>query len=348
MIGLFSVRSILKKSLSFSMERKIDDIKASRINDKRCIESSFIYLVILQVLRRSNRQIGTRLKYLHFIGCSNIRNAFHWLKLFFDLKIQKISFLFPMAQAEAIRDHWDDFSTAYEAYNTRFTIQGARVLHENMQLETATSVLEIACASGIGTLDLLKYVQPTCSIVSTDYSTTMLAQAKKRLQGPLLQKAPQLQLKQANSEDLTEIATASMDRYVASLCLQLVNDPDAMLRESRRVLKKGGLAGFTIWGRPDHSLMFPPTHKNFEFGQDLDSVRQRFTTAGFDKIMIWPFMTISELWDPKSLLDMVDPINGEEEQTEERQLRLATMQKHLDDGKPLGLETYIIIATVSN
>ena len=118
--------------------------------------------------------------------------------------------------------------------------------------------------------------------------------------------------------------------------------------ESRRVLKKGGLAGFTIWGRRENALMFPPTHKSFEFGQDLDIVRQRFTTAGFDKIMIWPFMTISELWDPKSLLDMVDPINGEEEQTEERQLRLATMQKQLDDGKPLGLETYIIIATVSN
>ncbi|KAG3231962.1 hypothetical protein PI124_g22944, partial [Phytophthora idaei] len=62
-----------------------------------------------------------------------------------------------------------------------------------------------------------------------------------------------IKFKEANGHDLAEIATGSMDRYVASLCLQLAPDPDAMLREAKRVLTSDGIAGFTIWGSPERS-----------------------------------------------------------------------------------------------
>lgn len=256
--------------------------------------------------------------------------------------------------AESIRDYWDDFSEAYEKLNEKLTIQCARTMHSHLQLEKATSILEIACASGIGTQDILKYVsKEDCQILSTDYSTKMIEQFKVRMKDQLQQIEQVVKVAQANSEQLVGIPDASKDRYIASLCLQLVNDPDAMLREAQRVLKKGGLAGFTIWGRPEHSLMFPPTHKNFEFGKDISNVRKRFREAGFDRVTIWPFMMIAELWDASSLLDMIDPpLNNAHDPTAEeleaRKARLEKMQHHLDSGNPLGLETYIIIASVSS
>ncbi|RLO10987.1 hypothetical protein DYB28_009611, partial [Aphanomyces astaci] len=50
------------------------------------------------------------------------------------------------------------------------------------------------------------------------------------------------------AQDL-KLPDASVDRYISTLVLQLVPDPDAMLRESHRVLGSGGVAGFVIWGQ---------------------------------------------------------------------------------------------------
>ena len=163
-------------------------------------------------------------------------------------------------------------------------------------------------------------------------------------------------------QDLTDIATGSIDRYVASLCLQLTPDPDALLCEASRVLTADGIAGFTIWGSPDRSGNFVIStaankelgfdenvteHPNFAMGKNLAALRQRFRTAGFKRVQMWPFQCVVELWSGEEFAkfqEKMSCLDDNELQTK----RFAVIQRMADEwlakGTPIGLETYIILA----
>lgn len=61
---------------------------------------------------------------------------------------------------------------------------------------------------------------------------------------------------QANSEDLQYFPSCTFDVYLASMSLMLVDHPELMIKESYRVLKPKGKAGFTIWGRKDKCPLY--------------------------------------------------------------------------------------------
>ncbi|KAI9993189.1 hypothetical protein PInf_015260 [Phytophthora infestans] len=199
------------------------------------------------------------------------------------------------------------------------TLQCSQQMHSHMQLDHAHDVLEVAAAGGLGSLDIVQYllvgrstlpedIKKTLTV--TDLSPVMVGLAEKNLSGAGTENV-EIKCKKANGQNLTEVATGSVDRYVAGLCLQLTPDPDAMLREASRVLTADGIAGFTIWGSPDRSGMFtiiPAVNKElgfeenagkhsfFTLGKDLLSLRKRFALAGFKNVQIWPCQCVVELW----------------------------------------------------
>ncbi|EEY56369.1 uncharacterized protein PITG_09888 [Phytophthora infestans T30-4] len=144
-------------------------------------------------------------------------------------------------------------------------------------------VLEVAAAGGLGSLDIVQYLLVGRSTLPEDIKKTLTVTDLS----PVMV-----------GQNLTEVATGSVDRYVAGLCLQLTPDPDAMLR-------------FTIWGSADRSGMFtiiPAVNKElgfeenagmhsfFTLGKDLLSLRKRFALAGFKNVQIWPCQCVVELW----------------------------------------------------
>ena len=62
--------------------------------------------------------------------------------------------------------------------------------------------------------------------------------------------------KNGNAEDLKEVANDSVDAYIASLVIHLTPDPNKLLQEALRVLKKGGRIGFTVLGKSQNSSIF--------------------------------------------------------------------------------------------
>uniref|UniRef100_K3WC83 Methyltransferase domain-containing protein n=2 Tax=Globisporangium ultimum (strain ATCC 200006 / CBS 805.95 / DAOM BR144) TaxID=431595 RepID=K3WC83_GLOUD len=209
------------------------------------------------------------------------------------------------AKIAAVRQRWNDTAARYaETANKRVTLQCAVEMHSHMQLDSACTVLEVAAGPGMGTLDIVRRLSSgndTTStgkkqLIVTDLSPEMVKIAQERLANAGSERLD-VKVMEANGQDLEEISTASMDRFVSSLCLQLTPDADAMLREAKRVLKPNGLAGFTIWGRPECSGLFiidsafnkeigmsdGAPHPNFELGRDLVALRKRFAAAGFSE-----------------------------------------------------------------
>ena len=85
----------------------------------------------------------------------------------------------------------------------------------------------------------------------------------------------------------------------------LVDDPAKQLSEAYRVLKSGGRAGFTVWGRRENCQTFAlfddvledmgliksderaVTDACYKFGMNLQLTRQLFEDAGFKRLRMW-------------------------------------------------------------
>ncbi|KDO30781.1 hypothetical protein SPRG_04682 [Saprolegnia parasitica CBS 223.65] len=70
----------------------------------------------------------------------------------------------------------DDSVYTAEA-NKTLTIQGSRVLHTHMNLDTATRMLEFG--AGAGTEDILSRLSPHATLLITDLAPAMLPRLKR-------------------------------------------------------------------------------------------------------------------------------------------------------------------------
>lgn len=267
-----------------------------------------------------------------------------------------------MTDAQAF---WDSFADSYEGCNLKITIQGSKVLHSHMKLDTCDSILEVACGPGIGTLDYLQY-NDSCKVVATDFSDNMIEKAKKTLCNKIKTRG-NITIESANGMALNNFQNDQFDRYISGLCLQLIPDADAMLRECRRVLKPDGIAGFTIWGEEKNSGLFSiltkadalsgnpnatgASHPNFDLGRDVSKLKERFNNAGFSNFRLWPFWDIGAIQTAEEYVDFFLPImgrkfenEGDEIQTKRKQEMLRLANEYLLQGKPIALEVYLILA----
>ncbi|KAG6610841.1 Mitochondrial Carrier (MC) Family [Phytophthora cinnamomi] len=275
-----------------------------------------------------------------------------------------------------MRKNWSNFAAVYtETANKSMTLQCAQHLHSFMQLDGAQNVLEIAAGAGLGSLDVAQRMLHGRSelhhgakrtFTVTDLSPVMIRMAEENLR-TVNTSIIEINCREANGQDLAEVAAGCVDRYIASLCLQLAPDPDAMLREANRVLTPDGIAGFTIWGSPDRSGNFTinaaankelgleentAEHSNFAMGRDLPALRRQFAEAGFKHVQIWPFQCVVELWSGKQFAKLhLDMFPLEDGQEELRARRFSVVERMANEwlakGAPIGLETYIIVARPS-
>ncbi|KAG3064639.1 hypothetical protein PI124_g22394 [Phytophthora idaei] len=266
-----------------------------------------------------------------------------------------------------VKDNWNKFAVRFtETANKRMTLQCSQHLHSHMQLDIAHNVLEVAAGAGLSSLDAVQYLLDGWSklpddtkrtFTVTDLSPVMVDLAEKNLSG-VGTETVEIKCKEANGQDLTEVATGTVDRYIASLCLQLAPGPDDLLLEASRVLTADGSAGFTIWGSPARSGMFTITAAaNKELGLEENAAStptspwrktyQRCAAAGFKNVQIWAYQCVVELWSGEDFAKFhqeVHPLEDEELKVK----RLAIVKRMGDEwlakGAPIGLETYIILA----
>ena len=129
------------------------------------------------------------------------------------------------------KQFWQRFSTIYARFMSNAAPTYAEACRRIKPLIDGLDVLEIACGTGQFTAPLASSAK---SYLATDYSGRMLAKAKRRAAAPGLS---------FSEQDATALSLqdGSFDAVVIGNALHIMPDPDAAMREIRRVLRPGSL-----------------------------------------------------------------------------------------------------------
>ena len=164
-----------------------------------------------------------------------------------------------------------------------------------LDLEPGSSVLELACGTGILTRVLRDRLPKTIRLVATDLNEPMIANAATKFT-----QNDGIEWKQADASSLP-FDDESFDAVVCQFGMMFVPDKARAAREARRVLKRGGVFLFSVWdsleqnplGRIPHetiSTFFekdPPMFYEVPFGyHNHEEIRRVLEAEGFSDVRV--------------------------------------------------------------
>jgi ubiquinone/menaquinone biosynthesis C-methylase UbiE len=106
-------------------------------------------------------------------------------------------------------------------------------------------VLDLACGTGLVTLDAARRVSPHGKVLGTDLSGQMVEVARRRA---LEQQLTNVSFQRMDAETL-DLPDATFDVVLCALGLMYLPDPPRAVHEWLRVLKPGGRLAIAVWGK---------------------------------------------------------------------------------------------------
>ncbi len=202
------------------------------------------------------------------------------------------------------RERWERVAPGWSA--AREPMQRAaegvsRWLLQAIAPQPGQTVLELAAGPGDTGLLAAKMIAPDGKAIVTDFADEMGAIARAR--------AAELQLDNVEARQMEaewiDLPAASVDGVLCRWGYMLVADPEAALRETRRVLRPGGRVALAVWDAPAHNPWLavvgreavragvyppadpaqPPEPGPFALA-DRERVEELLLTAGFDDAVL--------------------------------------------------------------
>ena len=156
----------------------------------------------------------------------------------------------PEAFRAESRDRWERAAAGWEATRERLQRDAAPVtdwLLDAAGLRPGPTVLEVAAGAGETGLQAAGRVAPGGRAIITDGAEAMVAAVERRAAELGL---ADVEVRPMEAEWL-DLPAASVDALLCRWGLMLLADPEAALREWRRVLRPGGRLALAAWAAPD-------------------------------------------------------------------------------------------------
>ena len=200
---------------------------------------------------------------------------------------------------------WERSARSYHNFWTRLTNQAIEPLLSVVQRGDTAHLLDVA--TGAGNVAQAA-VGKGARVVGVDFSTAMLAQARKQY--------PDIHFCEGDAEALP-FADNSFDAVVINFGLLHFGQPEQALTETYRVLRPGRRIGFTVWATPEVAIGFQimlraiETHGDsnvplpegppfFHFSDPVESERT-LRTIGFTNPSITEVQQMWQLSSPDDL-----------------------------------------------
>jgi SAM-dependent methyltransferase len=275
-------------------------------------------------------------------------------------------------QREESQRRWANTAAGWirqQAMMRKATAPVSQWLVEALRPQPGHRVLELAAGLGETGFLAAELIKPGGTLVSSDGSQEMLEGARERARELGLDNV-EFQLLDAEWIDLP---VATMDGALCRWGFMLMTDPDAGMRETRRVLRPGGRLALATWTRPDqnpwasvparelvargHVPAPEPGAPGMFAMADADALAARLENAGFSEVEVQPlefsfsFPTLQAWWE--SQLDLSPTLRPTLEGLEpaEAQATRAAIEEqltpHVRDGSEVVMPACTLVASAS-
>jgi ubiquinone/menaquinone biosynthesis C-methylase UbiE len=154
--------------------------------------------------------------------------------------------------AEWRDDHLPSFFARWHHQNESLLQETTAAIIEEAAVTQGLTVLDVACGSGIPSLEVARVVGSSGSVTATDPSPIMIAALEENAQQRGL---TNLVAVQTSATELP-FPPASFDAATCQLGVMFFPDVLAGLQRIREVLRPGGRAAFVAWGPAEENAFF--------------------------------------------------------------------------------------------
>lgn len=210
----------------------------------------------------------------------------------------------PDEQRAGILDGWEQAAAGWGRRAQRVRDWGMPVstwMIEQLSLQPGQRLLELAAGPGDTGFLAAELIAPGGTLVSSDATEGMLEVARKRA-GELDLSSVKVEFKQLQIEWI-DLPTASVNAILCRWAYMLAVDPEAGMREARRVLVPGGRIALAVWDSaeanpwatiPTEALVqggyIEPVDRNVSAGifslADPERLQEMLEEAGFVDVLV--------------------------------------------------------------